>query len=224
MKKIFWTTIIWFVIIFLFRSYLRLFNAQLGARIGSWFGTTQQVCLTGNVAVGMTGLTEEFATIKTQLDLIAQKLESEPQSSVSTSLFQTTVPTKVALYYFNTLADQKLPPEQQVNTNSLLPIYRIFPASPNLLVATIDELLKWNLTAIEKTQWFMTEFPHPKFALLSADLAADWVLTLTFPEVAWFTDGWSARMLMLSSSIEKTVRQFPWVKKVVFVPETLFQP
>jgi hypothetical protein len=50
------------------------------------------------------------------------------------------------------------------------------------------------------------------------------VLTLKFTEVPGFTDGGSARMLILSSTIEKTALQFPGVKEVVFLPETLFQP
>ncbi|MEI7557336.1 MAG: hypothetical protein WCJ45_00305 [bacterium] len=45
-----------------------------------------------------------------------------------------------------------MPPEQQVNVGSLLPVYRIFPASNNLLVDTINELIKGNLTASEQQQ------------------------------------------------------------------------
>ena len=63
-----------------------------------------------------------------------------------------------------------------------------------------------------------------KFALISANLATDGSLTLEFSEVPGFTDGGSARMLILSKLIEKTALQFSGVKKVLFVPETLFQP
>jgi len=221
MKKIFWTTVFWLLVIFLFRSYMRVFNHPLGREVGSRFGKCQQVCLTGGIA---TGLTEQLTSIQTQLDLLNQKLQSESQQTPQISLFQTTAPTKVALYYFNQTEDQKLAPEQQVNLSSILPVYRIFPASKNLLVDTINELIKGNLTANEKQQWFMTEFPNIKFKLLSTDLAPDGTLTLEFTDVPGFTDGWSARMLILSNVIEKTALQFPGVKKVVFVPETLFQP
>jgi hypothetical protein len=149
MKKIFWTTIVWFIIIFLFRSYLRLFNKSLGSEVGSRFGKCQQVCMTG---VATPDLTDQFDSIQAQLDLITQKLESDPQTSVPASLFQTDSPTKVALYYFNQTADQKLAPEQQVNTSSILPVYRIFPASKNLLIDTINELIQGNITPSEKTQ------------------------------------------------------------------------
>ncbi len=222
MKKIFWTTIFWFLIIFLFRSYMRLFNTSLGLQIGSRFGKVpQQVCLTNTIT---TWFTEQLDTIKTQLDLINQKLQSEPETPVQDLPFQTTSPTKVALYYFNQTADQKLAPEQQINIASILPVYRIFPASKNLLVDTLNELIKWNLTPTERQQWFTTEFPNDNFILSSADLAPDWTLSLQFSDVPGFTDGWSARMLILSNLIKKTVLQFPRVKTVVFVPETLFQP
>jgi hypothetical protein len=57
------------------------------------------------------------------------------------SVFQTTAPTTVALYYFNTLEDQNLPPEQQANISSLMPVYRVLPASQNILIATINQLI-----------------------------------------------------------------------------------
>jgi hypothetical protein len=77
---------------------------------------------------------------------------------------------------------------------------------------------------LERQQWFITEFPNSQFALLSADMVNDGTLTLKFTDVPGFTDGWSARMLILSNLIKKTVLQFSAVKKIVFVPETLFQP
>lgn len=200
-----------------------MFNTPLSKEIGSRFGISQQICLTGAIAPDFT---QQLDSIQTQLDTITQKIQTQPESQVpiQTSPFQSTTSMKVALYYFNQTADQKLPPEQQVNINSILPVYRIFPASQNLLVDTINELIKWNLTATEKTQWFTTEFPNTQFALLSSDLSSDGTLTLEFTQVPWFTDGWSARILILWNLIEKTVRQFPGVKNVKFLPETLFQP
>ncbi|MEI8091436.1 MAG: hypothetical protein WCG98_04300 [bacterium] len=47
---------------------------------------------------------------------------------------------------------------------------------------------------------------------------------MEFTDVPGFTDGGSARMLILANSITKTAMQFPGVKKVEFSPETLFQP
>lgn len=203
---------------------MRLFNRPLGNQIGSRFGVSQQICLTtGGVD---TWIIQQLSVIQTQLDVINQKLQSDPEVPVQnqSSLFQTTTPTKVALYYFNQTEDQKLPPEQQINIDSLFPVYRIFPASKDLLVDTVNELIQWNLTAQEKQQWFITDFPNADFSLLSTDVAGDGTLTLQFSEVPGFTDGWSARMLILSNLIKKTALQFPGIKKVVFLPETLFQP
>lgn len=221
MKKIFWTSVFWLLVIFLFRSYVRVFNQSLSREVASRFAKSPQLCVTGSLN---TGLTQQIDAIQAQLILLTQKLWSEPETSSQTPVFQTTAPTKVALYYFNQTVDQQLPPEQQVNVGSLLPVYRIFPASNNLLVDTINELIKGNLTASEQQQWFITEFPNAQFMLLSSDLASDGTLTLQFSEVPWFTDGWSARMFILSTLIKKTALQFSQVKKVVFVPETLFQP
>lgn len=197
-----------------------MFDHDLGRNIGSRFGKCP-VCVTESIN---TGLTEQLDVIQTQLDVITQKLQSEPSASVEILPFETTSPTKVALYYFNQLADNKLAPEQQVNIDSILPVYRIFPASKNLLVDAINELLLWKLTANEKLQWYITEFPNAKFKLLSSELADDGTLTLEFTDVPGFTDGWSARMLILANVIKKTALPFPGVKKVVFMPETLFQP
>jgi len=55
-------------------------------------------------------------------------------------------------------------------------------------------------------------------------LAADGTLMLEFTEVPGFTDGGSARMLILWNVIEKTAHQFPGVKHVTFTPDILFQP
>jgi len=101
-----------------------------------------------------TGLTDQLTSIQTQLDSITQRLQSQSEAPASPQNlpFQTTAPTKVALYYFNQTEDQKLAPEQQINIASILPVYRIFPPSKNLLIDTINELIKGNLTADEKTQ------------------------------------------------------------------------
>ena len=225
MKKIFRTTLVWFLLIFLFRSYLRVFNKPLSKHIGSRFGGAQQVCMTGNTSPD---LTNQISDIQNQLTIITQKIESDTQLQTTIppqdSAFETKTSMKIALYYFNQTEDQKLAPEQQINIASILPVYRIFPASKNVLVDTINELLKWSLTSAESKQGFITEFPNAKFTLLSSDLASNGTLTLQFSEVPGFTDGWSARMLILSNLIKKTAMQFPGVKNVVFVPETLFQP
>jgi len=128
-----------------------LFDASLGREIASRFAKPQQqACVTNDVV--SPDLTAQLEDIKTQLSTLTEQLQAEPRSTSKDTLFQTTAPTKVALYYFNQTADQKLSAEQQVNINSILPVYRIFPASKNLLVDVINELLKGNLTEDEKKQ------------------------------------------------------------------------
>lgn len=222
MKKIFWTSIFWIVGVFVFWLYVRLFDPSLALTVSSWFSKNHAPCTVTTVVA--TGYEDQLNAIQDALTVINKKLTEPSVPEVSPSVFRTTQPTRVALYYFNTLEDQKLPVEQQVNINSLLPVYRVFPASDNLLTDVINELIAGNLTATEKKAGFITEFPHKDFALLSADLAPDGTLQLTFSEVPGFTDGGSARMLILQNVIQKTVEQFSAVKKVVFTPDTLFQP
>ena len=134
-------------------------------------------------------------TIQTQLNDITQKLSSASSTAPlqsSASPFATTASTKISLYYFNQKEDSKLPPGQQINVASLLPVYRMFPATDDLLRDSIAYLIQGSLTPEEKT--------------------------------AGFTDGGSARMLLMANSIIKTAEQFPGVKKVVFMPDTIFQP
>jgi len=202
-----------------------LFDKPLAAKIAHRFAKCEQAVVdTDNCDTVSVDLTEHFDAIKMQLETLTQQLKIEPGSRTEDALFETTAPTKIALYYFNQSEDQKLAPEQQVNVNSILPVYRIFPASKNVLVDVINELLKGNLTAIEKQQGFVTEFPQSWFKLIWSELIPDGTLILSFTEVPGFTSGWSARMLILSSVIEKTMLQFPGVKKVVFSPEEIFQP
>jgi spore germination protein GerM len=85
-------------------------------------------------------------------------------------------------------------------------------------------LIQGNLSATEKDAWYYTDFPNKDFQLLSSQLQNDGTLVLQFSEVPGFTDGWSARMLIMADSIIKTAMQFPGVKKVQFNPPTLFQP
>ncbi|MEI7919468.1 MAG: hypothetical protein WCH65_04660 [bacterium] len=45
-----------------------------------------------------------------------------------------------------------MPAAQQVNISSLLPVYRVFPPSQNLLVDTLHQLLAGKLLPIESKQ------------------------------------------------------------------------
>ncbi len=226
MKKIFRTTFFWILVSILFWSYVRLFNAPLGMQVGQIFGATCPVYLSGwVVAPQLSGLEEQLTSIQTQLQDITQKMATSTSSSVSTTpSFVTTSPTKVALYYFNQREDAKLPLNQQVNVDSLLPVYRVLSPSQNIVFDTISSLLGGNLSLTEKSAGFVTDFPQTDFRLLNVNLQDDGTLLLEFTEVPGFTSWGSARMLILSNAIIKTAMQFAGVKKVQFMPDSLFQP
>ena len=136
-------------------------------------------------------MTDQLSIIQAQLDILAQKLEN-PMSVAPESTgmqFATTAPTKVALYYFNQKEDAKLPLAQQINRDSLLPVYRTLPASDNIIRDTINLLLQGNLSVADKTAGFTSEFPHKDFRLLSAQVQSDGTLILEFPEILGFTSG-----------------------------------
>lgn len=215
MKTFFRTTIVWFILIAWFGLYIKRFNNNRAAYVANFFvsNTTIQ---TDNT---------ETQTIEDKLETIIQLLQGQTTADQSPSLLPTaTAPTTVNLYYFNELQDSALPIEQQINTSSILPVQRTIRSSQNLIADTIKALLQWNLSEQEKNAWFITEFPNAQFRLLDTQLDSQGTLTLTFNEVPWFTTWWSARMLILSKSIEKTALQFPQVTRVVFQPDTLFQP
>lgn len=143
MKKIFWTTAFWLLAIVIFWSYVRLFDQSLGTQVGGLFGATTTTCPTNVVATPLlSGLDVQLSAIQTQLQDITQRLTSSSvQSPSPTTSFVTTVPTKVALYYFNQKEDAKLPLSQQINVASLQPVYRELPPSQDILTDTINALL-----------------------------------------------------------------------------------
>ena len=156
MKKIFWTTVFRIVVVFLFRAYLRVFDHPLGQTIGSWFGKSTSVCVTSGAGVQLSGFNYQLTIIQTQLSDLTQKLSTVSLTSSATPSFVTTAPTKVALYYFNQKEDAKLPPEQQINVDSLIPVYRTLPATDDILRDTINLLIQCSFSVTEKDAGFMT--------------------------------------------------------------------
>lgn len=220
MKKIFRTTVFRLVVVAWFSLYMKRFNSD-------------RATITANFLIKDSAIIADSAqdtALSDKIDLLAiqiQELRNDIQdknSEPASNLPVAASPQTIELYYFNEIEDAKLPVDQQINTSSILPVQRTIKTSNNLIADTIKALLQWNLNAQEIEQWFITEFPNTQFKLLNTELDTNGTLTLTFNEVPWFTTGWSARMLILSKSIEKTALQFPQVKKVIFQPETLFQP
>ena len=218
MKKIFWTTVFWLAAILIFRWYLRWFDDGLATNVSSLIGATT-TCDPNNGTSQQ--LLDQIKAMQTQLDSISQSLI---QNASSGNYTQTIWAQTVKLFYFNQTEDNKLPPVQQLNSSSVLPVERVISWSQNIIEDTINMLLEWNMTTDEISKWFITEFPNQDFRLISSDLKSDWILELTFSEVPGFTSWWSARVFILRSVIEKTAKQFDNVKSVKILPETLFQP
>ncbi|MFA5013256.1 MAG: GerMN domain-containing protein, partial [Candidatus Paceibacterota bacterium] len=127
---------------------------------------------------------------------------------------------KIDLYYYKRSAD----PEITCGSSAVLPVEREIPLTPTPIQDAINLLIKGELTAAEKAEGFSTEFPNKDFKLLGVNLDSNGVLTLAFTEVPGFTGGGSCRISILANQIIKTAEQFPEVKQVVFMPESLFQP
>lgn len=246
MKKVLWTIVFWILILCVFAAYVRFFNKDLGNTITHFIVKTQ-VASTWSLltwTATTSPIMEKITALDTEIDIVAKKIqerkekqllalqEAPIQISNTTSqvppLLSSSLPnspgTIVKLFYFNAKEDQKLPPEQQINVHSLLPVNRSIQTVTTPIKDTINALLQWALTTDEINQGFTTEFPNKYFRLLNRQLAPDGTLTLEFTEVPGFTDGGSARMLIIANSIIKTAQQFPEVKKVLLMPETLFQP
>ncbi|MGE5392418.1 MAG: GerMN domain-containing protein [Candidatus Saccharibacteria bacterium] len=129
----------------------------------------------------------------------------------------------VTLYYYNAKNDRAANADNpSCDRAYVLPVTRQIPVSETPIQDTINLLIKGELTALEKSAGFTTEFPNANLKLLGADLKSG-TLTLDFTEVPGFTDGGSCRISLLQAQIEKTAKQFPEVKEVKYT-KILWQP
>jgi hypothetical protein len=128
---------------------------------------------------------------------------------------------KVKLYYPN----QKLADEIKdvCSPNSIGFVEREIPKTDNLVLDTINILIKGDLEISERTNGFYTEFGRPDFKFRGIGFEKG-ILTLEFSEIPGFTSGGACRIGLLKAQIEKTAKQFPEVKSIKFLPEDLFNP
>ena len=133
---------------------------------------------------------------------------------------------KVLLYYYNPEKDKDENGNIKCSRDGLVAIERLIPVSQTPIKDTIELLLKGkdNLTEEELAQGITTEFPLDSFRLKSVNLKEDGTLFLEFEDPLNKTVGGACRVGILWFQIEATAKQFPQVKKVHFLPETLFQP
>ncbi len=125
----------------------------------------------------------------------------------------------IQLFYYNKVKDL----ETMCGSESVLPVTRVMPISNTPIQDAIKLLLAGELQENEIEQGFQTEFPIEGLRLLGANLK-NGILTLEFEDLMNGTSGGSCRVNLLSSQIAKTAMQFPEVKEVRFLPETIFQP
>jgi putative hemolysin len=133
---------------------------------------------------------------------------------------------KVLLYYYNSEKDKDEAGNIKCSRDGLVAIERLIPVSQTPIKDTIELLLKGKeiLTEEELAQGITTEFPLDGFKLKSVNLKNDGTLFLEFEDPLNKTVGGACRVGILWFQIEATAKQFPQVKKVKFLPETLFQP
>lgn len=130
---------------------------------------------------------------------------------------------KVSLYYYNELLDKLLNGEIACDVAAVIPVERTITYSQSPINDVTRLLLRGELTKAERDLGFKTEFPGRELQFLGARLDNS-VVYLKFSDPANFTIGGACRVNLLKTQIEKTLLQFDTVKRVVFEPETLFQP
>jgi uncharacterized small protein (DUF1192 family) len=128
---------------------------------------------------------------------------------------------KVFHYLPNKIMAEKV--DYEVDPRALLPAEREIPFSDNLIYDTINSLIQNEISEKETQAGFWTGFPGDSFRLVSADLQGN-TLTLHFDDPKYFTSGGSNRVGYLWLQIRMTALQFPEVRQVRYIPETLFQP
>lgn len=129
----------------------------------------------------------------------------------------------VLLYYYNPNTDKDASGNTMCSRNGLAGVSRKMPETITPIQDAINLLLQGNLTEGEKKAGITTEFPLPGLELTGANLK-NGVLTLEFSDPNGKTGGGACRAGILWFQIEATAKQFPEVKVVRFIPETLFQP
>ncbi len=127
---------------------------------------------------------------------------------------------EISLYYYK----QALDPNFSCQEEAFLPVFRKITPSSNIYFDTINLLISGDLSKSEIKEGFSTEFPHPDFKIINAELNQEGTLFLEFTEVANFTSGGSLRMQILRNQIEKTALQFPEVENVIMNNDEIFQP
>lgn len=136
------------------------------------------------------------------------------------SLPEVTLPIK--LYFYNPALDQG-PGGVQCSERGLVAVERLIPRTNTPIQDVVKLQLRGEISAEEKAQGLVSEFPLPGLSLKEASLTSG-NLTLTFEDLQNKTSGGSCRVNILWKQIEASVLQFKEIKSVRFMPEEIFQP
>lgn len=131
--------------------------------------------------------------------------------------------TTVSLFYYDASKDKDEKGQVLCSEKGLVAVERKIPLSKTPIQDTVRLLLKGELTAEEKARSVTTEYPLAGFEFENAAMS-EGVVTLKFKDPQMKTGGGSCRAAVLWKQIEATVKQFPGVTSVKFIPEELFQP
>lgn len=130
----------------------------------------------------------------------------------------------INLYYYSVKKDKDASGNVLCSEKGLVALARKIPTSLTPIQDTMRLLLKGELSQSEKAQRISTEFPLAGVDLKGISLNSSGQLILVFLDPQNKTSGGACRVSLLKLQIEKTAKQFPEVKSVRLLPETLFQP
>lgn len=129
----------------------------------------------------------------------------------------------VQLFYYDPERDQDEAGNIMCSRDGLVAVHRSI-ASMTPIEDTVQLLLAGELTPTERAAGITTEYPLPGVSLSSVALSSDGVLRIALNDPENKLVGGSCRTAILAGQIIETVRQFPEVTSVEFLPEELFQP
>lgn len=219
MKKFFWTTIFWLIVLVGLIAYMKWFNQDLAKNFTRFIvkqttisqecpicptiddqGTSSAIDNSWAISSGFSVIQTRENSIESKFDFITQQLKninekldiqnSNAPDAVSVSL-KTTKKTNIWIFPLDGSDYTKY----------------VMPAS--------DDILKDTLTLL---------FENSPFVLKSTKLDSDGNLTITLERNRDKSFGWSAAVEQAKTAIEKTATQFSQIKNVTILPEEVLQP
>ncbi|MFA5132013.1 MAG: Gmad2 immunoglobulin-like domain-containing protein [Candidatus Paceibacterota bacterium] len=130
----------------------------------------------------------------------------------------------VKLYYYNSALDKDSKGNILCSAKGLMPVTRTIKVSKTPLQDTLRLFLLGDISQEEKIEGVSSEFPLLGVSLASATITGSGLTTITLLDPNNKTSGGSCRVNILRAQLEATAKQFETVKKIIIVPETIFQP